>query len=280
TCPPASKRPPATSTSSSPNPAATPELRLAALVCRARVHRARYARDGDPEALEQAADAYGRARRLIPRDGEAYGELLPEWGEALLERARAAGGRRFASAAVRVLRDSRAAVPQSDGRSAHRLVRLAEGLRLRHGYEGDVVDLREAEYLLELAVRQSRSPLEQARAWREHGDVQQEIHAHTRALDHLDRAADCLPAGLAGGPGRRPGRAARGGRRAGRPGAGAAGRGAGAVWPGPGPRSTPTARPWSCGGGSARRPRTGGRRSAPASAPWRPGCDTPRGTGP
>lgn len=69
-------------------------------------------------------------------------------------------------------------------------MRLAEGLRLRHAYEGDVVDLREAEYLLELAVRQGRSPLEQARAWREHGDVQQEIHAHTRALDRLDRAAD------------------------------------------------------------------------------------------
>ncbi|MFD0266809.1 SAV_2336 N-terminal domain-related protein [Streptomyces sp. NPDC127106] len=167
-----------------------PELRLAALVCLARVHRARSARDGDPTALEDAADAYGRARRLIPRDGEAYAELLPEWGDVLLERSRSAGGRRFTSAAVRVLRDSRAAVPQSDARSAHRLVRLAEGLRLRHGYEGDVVDLREAEYLLELAVRHSRSPLEQARAWREHGDVQQEIHAHTRALDRLDRAAD------------------------------------------------------------------------------------------
>ncbi|MFD7629968.1 SAV_2336 N-terminal domain-related protein [Streptomyces sp. NPDC059851] len=167
-----------------------PELRLAALVCLARVHRARSARDGDPAALEDAADAYGRARRLIPRDAEAYAELLPEWGDVLLERARSAGGRRFTSAAVRVLRDSRAAIPQSDARSAHRLVRLAEGLRLRHGYEGDVVDLREAEYLLELAVRHSRSPLEQARAWREHGDVQQEIHAHTRALDRLDRAAD------------------------------------------------------------------------------------------
>ncbi|KPI33791.1 hypothetical protein OV450_6325 [Actinobacteria bacterium OV450] len=167
-----------------------PELRLAALVCLARVHRARSARDTDPVALEDAAEAYGRARRLIPRDGEAYGELLPEWGDVLLDRARAAGGRRFTSTAVRVLRDSRAAVPQSDARSAQRLVRLAEGLRLRHAYEGDVVDLREAEYLLELAVRQSRSPLEQARAWREHGDVQQEIHAHTRALDRLDRAAD------------------------------------------------------------------------------------------
>lgn len=167
-----------------------PELRLAGLVCLARVHRARYARDADPAALEDAAEAYGRARRLIPRDGEAYGELLPEWGEVLLDRARAAGGRRFTSTAVRVLRDSRAAVPQSDPRSAQRLMRLAAGLRLRHGYEGDVVDLREAEYLLELAVRQSRSPLEQARAWREHGDVQQEIHAHTRALDRLDRAAD------------------------------------------------------------------------------------------
>ncbi|MEU2395525.1 hypothetical protein ABZ607_33495, partial [Streptomyces sp. NPDC007369] len=167
-----------------------PELRLAALVCTARVHRARSARDGDPAALEDAADAYGRARRLLPRDGEAYAELLPEWGDVLLARARSAGGRRFTSAAVRVLRDSRAAVPQSDARSAHRLVRLAEGLRLRHAYEGDVVDLREAEYLLELAVRHSRSPLEQARAWREHGDVQQEIHAHTRAPDRLDRAAD------------------------------------------------------------------------------------------
>ncbi|MFE2143914.1 hypothetical protein ACFXA3_19630, partial [Streptomyces sp. NPDC059456] len=167
-----------------------PELRLAALVCLARVHRARSARDTDPAALEDAAEAYGRARRLIPRDGEAYGELLPEWGDVLLDRARAAGGRRFTSTAVRVLRDSRAAVPQSDPGSAQRLVRLAEGLRLRHAYEGDVVDLREAEYLLELAVRQSRGPLEQARAWREHGDVQQEIHAHTRALDRLDRAAD------------------------------------------------------------------------------------------
>ncbi|MFK0219089.1 SAV_2336 N-terminal domain-related protein [Streptomyces vinaceus] len=166
------------------------ELRLAALVCLARVHRARSARDADPAALEDAAEAYGRARRLIPRDAEAYGELLPEWGDVLLDRARAADGRRFTSAAVRVLRDSRAAVPQSDPRSAQRLVRLAEGLRLRHAYEGDVVDLREAEYLLELAVRQSRSPLEQARAWREHGDVQQEIHAHTRAPDRLDRAAD------------------------------------------------------------------------------------------
>ncbi|MFD7079191.1 SAV_2336 N-terminal domain-related protein [Streptomyces sp. NPDC059918] len=170
--------------------AADAELRLAALVCLARVHRARSARDAEPAALEDAAEAYGRARRLIPRDAQAYGELLPEWGDVLLDRARAADGRRFTSAAVRVLRDSRAAVPQSDPRSAQRLVRLAEGLRLRHAYEGDVVDLREAEYLLELAVRQSRTPLEQARAWREHGDVQQEIHAHTRAPDRLDRAAD------------------------------------------------------------------------------------------
>ncbi|WP_404956583.1 SAV_2336 N-terminal domain-related protein [Streptomyces sp. 147326] len=167
-----------------------PELRVAALVCLARVHRERYARDADPAALEEAAEAYGRARRLIPRDGEAFGELLPEWGEVLLERARAADGRRFTGAAVRVLRDSRAAVPQSDPGAAHRLVRLATGLRLRHAYEGDPVDLREAEYLLELAVRHSRSPLERARAWRDHGDVQQEIHGHTRAVERLDRAAD------------------------------------------------------------------------------------------
>ncbi|MEU7607357.1 aldehyde dehydrogenase family protein, partial [Streptomyces sp. NPDC041003] len=167
-----------------------PELRVAALVCLARVHRERYARDADPAALEEAAEAYGRARRLIPRDGEAFGELLPEWGEVLLERARAADGRRFTGAAVRVLRDSRAAVPQSDPGAAHRLVRLATGLRLRHAYEGDPVDLREAEYLLELAVRHGRSPLERARAWRDHGDVQQEIHGHTRAVERLDRAAD------------------------------------------------------------------------------------------
>ncbi|MBT2453827.1 SAV_2336 N-terminal domain-related protein [Streptomyces sp. ISL-86] len=167
-----------------------PELRVAGLVCLARVHRERHARDADPVALEDAAEAYGRARRLIPRDGDAYGELLPEWGDVLLARARAADGRRFTSTAVRVLRESRAAVPQSDPRAAHRLRRLAAGLRLRHAYEGDLVDLREAEYLLELAVRHSRCPLEQARAWREHGDVQQEIHAHTHAADRLDRAAD------------------------------------------------------------------------------------------
>ncbi|MFD7261199.1 SAV_2336 N-terminal domain-related protein [Streptomyces sp. NPDC059874] len=167
-----------------------PELRVAALVCQARVHRARYARDADPVALEDAAEAYGRARRLIPRDAEVFGELLPEWGDVLLERARAADGRRFTGAAVRVLRDSRAAVPQSDPGAAHRLRRLATGLRLRHAYEGDPVDLLEAEHLLELAARQSRSPLDRARALRDHGDVQQEIHAHTRALDRLDRAAD------------------------------------------------------------------------------------------
>ncbi|MFI5983138.1 SAV_2336 N-terminal domain-related protein [Streptomyces sp. NPDC051555] len=170
--------------------AGEPELRLAALVCLARVHRERYARDADPADLEAAADAYGRARRLIPRDGEAYGELLPEWGDVLLERARASDGQRFVSTAVRVLRDSRAAVPQNDPRAPHRLHRLAAGLRLRHSYEGDLVDLREAEYLLELAVRHARGPLERANAWREHGDVQQEIHAQTRAVDRLDRAAD------------------------------------------------------------------------------------------
>ncbi|MFD3324121.1 SAV_2336 N-terminal domain-related protein [Streptomyces sp. NPDC058701] len=166
------------------------ELRVAALVCLGRVHRARYARDADPAALEDAAEAYGRARRLVPRDAEAFAELLPEWGDVLLDRARAADGRRFTGTAVRVLRESRAAVAQSDPGSAHRLVRLATGLRLRHAYEGDPVDLREAEYLLELAVRQSRGPLEQARAWRDHGDVQQEIHGHTRAAERLDRAAD------------------------------------------------------------------------------------------
>ncbi|MFF1559691.1 SAV_2336 N-terminal domain-related protein [Streptomyces sp. NPDC058279] len=172
--------------------AGEPRLRLAALVCLARVHRARYARDADPAALDDAAAAYERARRLLSRDGDAYGELLPEWGDVLLDRASAAhpDGRRYASTAVRVLRESRAAVPQSDPGAARRLLRLAAGLRLRHSYDGDLVDLREAEHLLELAARQSRSPLEQARAWREHGDVQQEIHAHTRSVDRLDRAAD------------------------------------------------------------------------------------------
>lgn len=170
--------------------AAEPDARLAALLCLARVHRARYARDADPAALDGASEAYGRARGLISRDGEAFAELLPEWGDVLLERTRAADGRRFASTAVRVLRESRSAVPQSDPGAAHRLRRLATGLRLRHAYEGDLVDLREAEYLLELAVRQGHRPLERARAWRDHGDVQQEIHAHTRTVDRLDRAAD------------------------------------------------------------------------------------------
>ncbi|MET3986430.1 SAV_2336 N-terminal domain-related protein [Streptomyces sp. PvR034] len=181
---------PAVLTAALADAAGEPELRLAALVCLARVHRERYARDTDPADLDAAADAYGRARRLIPRDGEAYGELLPEWGDVLLERARTSDGPRFVSTAVRVLRDSRAAVPQNDPRAPHRLHRLAAGLRLRHSYEGDLVDLREAEYLLELAVRHARGPLERANAWREHGDVQQEIHAQTRAVDRLDRAAD------------------------------------------------------------------------------------------
>ncbi len=170
-----------------------------------------------------------------------------------------------------MLRDSRAAVPQSDPRSARRLMRLAEGLRLRHGYEGDVVDLREAEYLLELAVRQSRSPLEQARAWREHGDVQQEIHAHTRALDRLDRAADSY---------RRAWRAALDADRAER--REAAVELAARVQELRGEVLERLARPraaldaYRSGGGSGRRPPSGGRRWARGSGPWRPGCETGR----
>ncbi|GAA3084585.1 hypothetical protein GCM10020254_31250 [Streptomyces goshikiensis] len=77
-------------------PTGDPELRVAALVCLARVHRARYARDADPAALEEAAEAYGRARRLIPGTGTRTGNSCPSGGRAP---GAGPGGRR---AAVRV----------------------------------------------------------------------------------------------------------------------------------------------------------------------------------
>ncbi|MBE8472570.1 SAV_2336 N-terminal domain-related protein [Streptomyces justiciae] len=165
-------------------------LRLAVLVRTARVRRARYERARDLTDLDAATAAYAAARPLAARDDERYADLLPEWGEALLERAGAADGAGHVSAAVQVLRESRAALPRTDPGSARRVLALARGLRLRYRHERDMVDLWEAEHLLSLAAKASEDPLLRARAWREHGDVQLELHDRTEDFGWLEHAAD------------------------------------------------------------------------------------------
>lgn len=165
-------------------------LRLAVLIRTARVRRARYDTSRDPADLDAAATAYAAARPLAARDDERYAQLLPEWGETLLERAGATDGAGRVSAAVQVLRESRAALPRTDPHSAGRLLALARGLRLRYRHERDLVDLWEAEHLLSLAAKSPGDPLLSARAWREHGDVQLELHDRTSDFGWLEHAAD------------------------------------------------------------------------------------------
>jgi tetratricopeptide (TPR) repeat protein len=165
-------------------------LRLAVLMRTARVHRARHATGRDPADLDAAAAAYAAARPLAARDDDRYADLLPEWGETLLELAATAHGAGHVSTAVQVLRESRAALPRTDPESARRLLALARGLRLRYRHERDMVDLWEAEHLLSLAAKAPGDPLLRARAWREHGDVQLELHDRTADFGWLEHAAD------------------------------------------------------------------------------------------
>ncbi|MFF9071123.1 SAV_2336 N-terminal domain-related protein [Streptomyces sp. NPDC014872] len=167
-------------------------LRASLLTRAARVHVVRYEHTGDPDELVEAADRFARAARGVPRDSQAHADLLAEWGGTLLRRARLPDGRAHIGAAVRVLRDCRTETPAGDARQAERLLMLGRALMLRHRATEDRVDLREAEHLFGLAVREAIEPLTAADCWLElglaHLDAARVLGRPTR----LDEAAEAF----------------------------------------------------------------------------------------
>jgi tetratricopeptide (TPR) repeat protein len=168
-------------------------LRAAILTRGGRIRAARYTEGGGrPGELEAAAGRFEEACRLTPRDRPEYSGLVAEWGAALLDRAGLPGGEVFVSRAVLVLRECRTETPESDPRLPGRLLMLGRALMLRYAAEGDLVDLREAEWVLGRAARPAEEPEQLAAIHYELGQVHRLAHAHTRRPERLDLAADAF----------------------------------------------------------------------------------------
>lgn len=155
-----------------------------------RIRVARHAEGGPPGELEAAAGRFAEACRLTQRDRPEYRDLVAEWGESLLERAALPGGATFVNSAVRVLRECRMETPEGDPRLPERLLMLGRALVLRYKAEQDLVDLREAEHVLGLAVPPTEDPALLARIWYELGESHRLGHPHARRPEWLDQAAD------------------------------------------------------------------------------------------
>ncbi|UCM90349.1 SAV_2336 N-terminal domain-related protein [Streptomyces marincola] len=149
-----------------------------------------YEAGGGPEELEAAALRFEEAGRLMSRDLDGYGDLIEEWGAALLRRAALPDGGAFVSRAVRVLRDCRMETPAGDPRLPGRLLMLGQALIVRYQDAVDLVDLREAEHLFTRAAHDAEAPLTAARAWFELGETHRRAYRHTRRTERLDQAAD------------------------------------------------------------------------------------------
>ncbi|MFF3729750.1 SAV_2336 N-terminal domain-related protein [Streptomyces sp. NPDC002476] len=167
-------------------------LRASLLTRAARVHVLRYEHTGDPDELVEAADRFARAARGVPRDSQAHADLLAEWGETLLRRARLPDGRAHIGAAVRVLRDCRTETAAGDAHQAERLLMLGRALMLRHRATEDRVDLREAEHLFGLAAREATEPLSAADCWLELGLAHLEAARVLGRPTRLDEAAEAF----------------------------------------------------------------------------------------
>ena len=165
-------------------------LRASILLRAGRIRVARHTAGGRPGELEAAAGRFAEACRLTQRDRTEYPDMVAEWGESLLERAALPGGETFVNAAVRVLRECRMETPESDPRLPERLLMLGRALVLRYRAEHDLVDLREAEHVLGLAVPPTEDPAQLARIWYELGESHRFGHAHARRPERLDQAAD------------------------------------------------------------------------------------------
>ena len=167
-----------------------PRLRAACAARSGRLAGRRYETSGDPAELLAAAEHFEQASRSVPRDGAEYGDLVEEWGAALLRRACLPGGGRWASRAVRVLRDCRMETPSGHPRLASRLLMLGQALVARYREAGDLVDLREAEHLFTLATHATGGAGILARAWFELGETHRRAYRHTHRPERLDQAAD------------------------------------------------------------------------------------------
>jgi tetratricopeptide (TPR) repeat protein len=164
--------------------------RASILVRAGRIRVARHAEGGPPGELEAAANRFEEACRLTPRDRLEYRDLVAEWGAALFGRSALPGGELFVNRAVLVLRDCRMETPESDPRLPERLLMLGSALVLRYRAEQDVVDLREAEYILGLAAQGAEDPAQVARVWFELGEAHRLVPRHARRPERLDQAAD------------------------------------------------------------------------------------------
>lgn len=166
-------------------------LARAAILLRAgRIRVARHTEGGPAGELEAAAGRFAEACRLTPRDRPEYSEIVAEWGDSLLGRSALPGGELFVNRAVQVLRDCRMETPASDPRLSGRLLMLGRALVLRYRAEQDLVDLREAEHVLGLAVQPAVDPDQVARIWYELGESHRLGYAHTQRGERLDQAAD------------------------------------------------------------------------------------------
>ncbi|MEU3459793.1 SAV_2336 N-terminal domain-related protein [Streptomyces sp. NPDC006733] len=169
-------------------------LRAEVLVRSARLWVRRYEAGGPPSDLDEAADRFEEAGRLMLRDRPEYGQLMEEWGEVLLRRADLAGGATVVSRAIRVLRDCRMHSPAGHPRLTHRLMMLGRALLLRYRTRRDLLDLRDAEHIFGLAARNGGPPLERARAWLALGEVRHALGEvrHVGGPDRWDQAADAF----------------------------------------------------------------------------------------
>ncbi|MEU7483284.1 SAV_2336 N-terminal domain-related protein [Streptomyces sp. NPDC042319] len=166
-----------------------PDERANVWVRAARLAVRRFEADGDVRHLAEADRGYEAACRAVPRDREGYGDLIEEWGEALMRRAREPGGRAAVHRTVRVLRDCRMETAAGDPRLARRLLTLGRALMLRRT-DDDRVDLREAEHLFGLAAQSAADPMVRAECFLELGGTHRLAHRRTRLDAQLEQAAD------------------------------------------------------------------------------------------
>ncbi|POX41155.1 hypothetical protein C3486_10230 [Streptomyces sp. Ru73] len=171
--------------------AQSPDERAAVLVRGARLAVCRFEVDGDVAHLAEADRQYEAACRAVPRDREGYGDLIEEWGEALMRRAREPGGRAVIHRTVRVLRDCRMETAAGDPRLARRLLTLGRALMLRRT-DDDRVDLREAEHLFGLAAQGAADPMVRAECFLELGGAHRLAHRRSGQDAQLEQAADAF----------------------------------------------------------------------------------------
>lgn len=249
-----------------------PELRVTALVCLARVHRARYARDIDPAALEDAAEAYGRARRLIPATRRPSGNSCPSgatysWSGPGPPTVGRSPGPPYASCA-RAGPRSRSPTP----------VRPTGCCGWPPGC-GCGTRTRATRWTCGRPSTCWSSPSGTAATrWNRPASGGTTATSSRRSTATPGRwnasTGRRTPTGGPGGPLWRPtSRTARTPPSNWPPACSSC---AGTCWnasPGPAPPWTPTARRWSCGRGPMRAPQGARKRSGPGSRPWRPRSD-------